>query len=97
MSETREELLTDILAETVKELMVYRTFVDYLRQRTDVDQQDVNSWLDSLRNDGVAMHQMRQDWQTHLAKRLSISPQSPHLILQEFVENWSPIIPTEIQ
>lgn len=97
MDETkRDAFLSDLLAESVKELLVYRAFVDFLCQKTEVTQDDLNSWLDTLRNDDAAIQQMRRDWQAHLARHRASSVESPRSILQEFVENWSPINPRQI-
>jgi hypothetical protein len=83
------EYVTELLTETVQELMIYRRFVHSLCEDPERAEIEMDLHLFPLRADDSAIRELRDGWHTYLGTILDSGGMFPRTLLLNFVQEWT--------
>jgi len=83
------EYMTELLTETVQELMIYRRFAYRVVANPTIAEAELDSQLYPLRSDVSAIRELRDAWHTYLETILATGGLFPRTLLLNFVQEWT--------
>ena len=83
------DYLTELLTETVQELMIYRRFVLSLCEDPRTAETEMELHLFPLRSDVIAIRELRDAWHPYLETLLASGGMFPRTLLLNFVQEWT--------
>jgi hypothetical protein len=83
------EYATELLTETVQELMIYRQFLFSLCEDPRTAETEMDLRLFPLRSDVTVIRELRDAWRTYLETLLASGGMFPRTLLLNFVQEWT--------
>jgi len=77
-----------LLTETIQELMIYRKFVDALREGAKLSHPELDSMLFDVQSDTLWLEELRRAWRTYLEGHLRGGGMYHRTLLLNFVEAY---------
>ena len=83
------EYITELLTETVQELMIHRQFLFSLCDDPKTAEIEMDLRLFPLRSDDSAIRELRDAWHLYLETLLAYGAMFPRTLLLNFVQEWT--------
>ncbi len=83
------EYVTELLTETIQELMIYRRFAYSVVANPTIAETEIDLQLFPLRSDASAIRELRDAWHTYLETILASGGMFPRTLLLNFVQEWT--------
>lgn len=88
--EQQKAFLIDMLKTTIRDVIVYRTGIEYAKSNPDCSVQDLNDIMNLARNDLGVRTQLGDDFHAFVASALQLEEADAAQVLRAFVSEWSP-------
>jgi hypothetical protein len=83
------EYVTELLTETVQELMIYRRFAVSVCEDPKIAEVELDLVMHPLRSDDSAIREIRDAWHTYLETILESGGMFPRTLLLNFCQEWT--------